>query len=268
MKLWKYASAFVLLAFIPSLIYIVGVIVDIYGGETVLLWGFKIALTTLFTVIIGFTYHLFYYPFIPSIRGYSRKDLKFMGAFAASWVMCIIIAVINIYLFMSLNFFGVLLCLPAIIALGFVTYRTLNVLRVGDFSIGLIVLLIIPPLFFAMLLVSGKLSFALHLILAVIVYLLQTFALRAVAQPVHIFAETVRNLDKPGVTLVLIGATVVALVAIIVYYLNLTFSVYLVFMDEYSLLLVVGLAQVFLLGVFSAYTVFLESVITENKNRK
>lgn len=39
-------------------------------------------------------------------------------------------------------------------------------------------------------------------------------------------------------------------------------------MDEYGSLLVVGLAQMFLLGVFSAYTVFLESVITENKNRK
>jgi len=268
MKLWKYVSAFVLLTFIPSLIYMVGVIVDIYGGETVILWGFKIALTTLFTNIIGLIYHLFHYPFTSSIQSYIRNDLKFMGAVGASWVMYIMIVVINIYLFMSLNFVGMLLCLLAIATLGFVTYRTLAVMRMEGFSIGLIVLLIIPPLFFAMLLVSGKLPFALHLVLAVIVYLLQTFTLRAVAQPVHIFSEMVRNLDKPGVTLVLIGSTIVALVAIIVYYLNLIFSVYLVFMDEHSSLLVVGLAQMFLLGVFSAYTVFLESVITENKNRR
>ena len=268
MKLWKYVSVFVLLAFVPSLAYMVGVIVDMYGSEAVILWSTRIALTTVFTVIIGLIYHFFYYPFASYIRSYIRNDLKFMGAFGASWVIYIIIAIINIFMFMSLNFVGVLLCLLAITLLGFITYRTLAVMRMGGFSIGLIVLLMMPPLFFAMLLVSGKLPFALHLVLAVIVYLLQTFTLRAVAQPVHIFSEMVRNLDKPGVTLVLIGATIVALIAVIVYYMNLIFSVYLVFIDAYRALLVVGFVQIFILGVFSAYIVFVESVITGDKTQR
>lgn len=268
MKLWKYVSVFVLLAFIPSLIYMVGVIVDMYGGGAVILWGTRVALTTVFTIIIGLTYYLFYYPFASYIKSYIRNNVKFMGAFAASWAMYIIITIINIYLFMSLNFVGVLLCLLAVTILGFITYRTLNVLRVGGFSIGLIILLMLPPLFFIMLLVAGKLPFALHLILAAIVYLLQTLAFWVVAQPVHVFAELMRSFDKPGVTLVLIGSTIAALVAVMAYYMNLIFSVYLVFIDAYRVLLVVGFAQIFILGVFSAYVVFVENILTENKTQR
>lgn len=89
MKLWKYVSVFVLLAFIPSLIYMIGVIVDMCGGGAVILWGTRVALTTVFTIIIGLTYYPFYYPFASYIKSYIRllvvgfAQIFILGVFSA-----------------------------------------------------------------------------------------------------------------------------------------------------------------------------------------